>query len=446
MRVLLLSVVLLGCHRDLDDDVVADTGTVAETSVEIGIEDSLVADAPMDTCECAPGEVAPVSSTCPGVLEKKTKTCTTSCTWGVETCALPKGWTAIADAPIAGRVMHSVVWTGGEMIVFGGGTSIDSGPGMKDGAIYSLAKNAWEILPTNSASTTARKYHVAVWTGTDMLVWGGADDALIRSDGFEYDALARRWEPLPASPLAARKLPGAVWIPTTKKMFIWGGADSAKAFADGALFDPSTFTWSALPAAPIVARAQPVAVWTGSEVLVWGGSAFGGGSMSDAAAFDPAKGTWRTLPSAPAKGRFFPVTGLTTDRFVVFGGNDLAVETWDGAALSLASSPSWSAIAAPSSTILAPRSWPQAWFSGDRMTLWGGAIDDASGGIKFDPNGAVLDIKTGTWSTLSATGTPLARGLATVVWTGNAALIWSGYGKPGDGIMELLKNGALYVP
>jgi hypothetical protein len=54
------------------------------------------------------------------------------------------------------------------MIVWGGRGA--SGY-LADGGAYDPAANTWTAVP---AITTARTSHTAVWTGTAMIVWGGA--------------------------------------------------------------------------------------------------------------------------------------------------------------------------------------------------------------------------------------------------------------------------------
>ena len=72
-----------------------------------------------------------------------------------------------ANAP-GGRADHTAVWTGTEMIVWGGWTY--GGP--DNGARYSPLTDTW--LPTSTVGAPARRYrHSAVWTGTEMIIWGG---------------------------------------------------------------------------------------------------------------------------------------------------------------------------------------------------------------------------------------------------------------------------------
>ena len=78
--------------------------------------------------------------------------------------------TRATNAPSA-RSTHAAVWTGSEMIVWGGYdgfTFFDSG-----GRYNPLADN-W-TAPSTIDAPSARYYHTAVWTGSEMIVWGGED-------------------------------------------------------------------------------------------------------------------------------------------------------------------------------------------------------------------------------------------------------------------------------
>src|SRR5450432_4172668 len=70
-------------------------------------------------------------------------------------------WSAlqITGAPSA-RWGHTAVWTGSEMIVWGG----DDGPFLGDGGRFNPVTNVWSALPITGAPS-ARSHHSAVWTG-----------------------------------------------------------------------------------------------------------------------------------------------------------------------------------------------------------------------------------------------------------------------------------------
>ncbi|PYJ31882.1 MAG: galactose oxidase, partial [Verrucomicrobia bacterium] len=79
-------------------------------------------------------------------------------------------WTATSTtgAPAA-RLRHTAVWTGTEMIVWGG---TDNSSFLNTGGRYNPGTNSWTATSTTSAPA-ARDFHTAVWTGSEMIVWGG---------------------------------------------------------------------------------------------------------------------------------------------------------------------------------------------------------------------------------------------------------------------------------
>ena len=82
-----------------------------------------------------------------------------------------------------GRVSHTAVWTGSEMIVWGGE---DNANDLSTGGRYNPANDSWMATSTTNAPD-ARRSHTAVWTGTEMIVWGGSDDANHLNTGGRYN-------------------------------------------------------------------------------------------------------------------------------------------------------------------------------------------------------------------------------------------------------------------
>ena len=66
------------------------------------------------------------------------------------------------------RADHSVVWTGSEMLVWGGW----DGGYFDYGARYNPKTKTWKSMASENAPG-ARSSHTAVWTGTEMVIWGG---------------------------------------------------------------------------------------------------------------------------------------------------------------------------------------------------------------------------------------------------------------------------------
>jgi hypothetical protein len=86
------------------------------------------------------------------------------------------------------REEHTAVWTGSEMIVWGGR---DPSP-LATGASYDPATDSWTPLPTGGSAPTARFRHSTVWTGTEMIVWGGFG-TVFENSGARYDPGLNSW-------------------------------------------------------------------------------------------------------------------------------------------------------------------------------------------------------------------------------------------------------------
>jgi N-acetylneuraminic acid mutarotase len=233
-------------------------------------------------------------------------------------------WTATSrrGAP-APRQRHTAVWTGSRMIVWGGGAAgWPLTPCFDDGAVYDPATDTWAPLGRNGAPS-ARFDHTAVWTGSTMIVWGGADENGMRGDGAAYDPATDSWRPLvaPGAP-SARARHTAVW--TGSRMIVWGGQGTGyETLATGALYDPRTDSWepTSITAAP-ERRLGHTAIWTGSRMVVWGGSwADRPHTFSTGGVFDPATQTWTPTPDQDAPGQRTAHTAVWNGwQMIVWGG------------------------------------------------------------------------------------------------------------------------------
>src|SRR5688572_27684031 len=139
-----------------------------------------------------------------------------------------------------------------------------------------------------------RSTMAAVWTGKEMLVWGGDGPNGQFDDGAMYDPRADAWTLLPQAPLSPRNAPAAVW--TGEEVVLWGGSSSAGSYRDGAAYNPATHRWRSIAQGPFASAGRPVAVWTGSQMVVLAGF-----NSREVAAYDPARDRWRTLPELPGQ-------------------------------------------------------------------------------------------------------------------------------------------------
>ena len=86
-------------------------------------------------------------------------------------------WTPIATTnQPAARIDHTAVWTGSEMIVWGGRTNFGNQIVFGNGARYNPANDTW--LPVSTIGAPSARYgHTAVWTAGDDRVGGGERQA-----------------------------------------------------------------------------------------------------------------------------------------------------------------------------------------------------------------------------------------------------------------------------
>ncbi len=75
--------------------------------------------------------------------------------------------TSTTNAP-TGRTAHTAVWTGSEMIIWGG----YDGWCLNTGGRYNPNTDSWTAI-TNTNAPEARFYQTTVWIGSKMIVWGG---------------------------------------------------------------------------------------------------------------------------------------------------------------------------------------------------------------------------------------------------------------------------------
>ena len=278
-------------------------------------------------------------------------------------------WTETNDtnAPTP-RFRHTAVWTGREMIVWGGS---DYRASLKSGALYDPAQDIWSLLP-EPAILAGRQGHTAVWTGSEMIVWGGVQDGTYFNDGARYNPITHSWRPMTSvgTPIA-RAFHTAVWTGT--EMIVWGG-EASDVTNTGARYDPVADQWTpvSLQNAPL-ARKEHTAVWTGSEMVIWGGS---GGCcwtvLQDGARYNPITNRWTTI-------------------------------TTDGA---------------PQARMSHTAVW-----TGQELVIWGGL---GEGGVYVLQSGASYSPIADRWLTFTESGAPNKRVNHSVIWTGREMIVWGG--------------------
>ncbi len=344
----------------------------------------------------------------------------------IGTMTTTDGWQQrVTTAPPAnGRFQVTGVWSGTEMIVWGGWQL--GSPYFNDGSRYNPVSNSWTALPAAGAPS-ARRGHTAVWTGSEMIVWGGSNDTPALGDGARYNPVTNAWSVVnPSNAPSARGFHTAVW--TGSEMIIWGGAGTGANLNDGARFNPSANgnagLWTSLASAtgPVPSvRASHTAVWTGTDMIIWGGA--DAAQLGDGARYTPSLNVWTTLQSAGAPSPRYSHTAVWTGNLMIVWGGTVNAGTpfGDGARYNPAND-SWSPVSS-GANVPSPRALQFAVWTGTGMIIWGGfntftGIPQNTGG-RYDP---IAD----TWNTMSAVNAPTARYSGAVVWSGTEMILWSG--------------------
>jgi N-acetylneuraminic acid mutarotase len=304
-------------------------------------------------------------------------------------------WSALSEAAwLEPRMEHTAVWSGTEMIVWGGvGGSIESEPSFGDGGRYDPSTESWRPM-TEQGAPSPRAAHTAVWTGEEMIVWGGAaydGEQKNFSDGGRYDPLTDSWRPISliGAP-SARYRHVAAW--TGSQMIVWGGSsvdNGTGILRDGGIYDLATDSWWLIEefGLPAEVYSSNDAVWTGSQLLLVATS-YSGSVPYAVVFFNPATGVW-------------------------------SVANMSGAPNVVEEQVTW---------------------TGTELLLWGQRIETVgSTGSRYDP-------VTDSWSPMSKAGAPSDRSLSTMVWADSRAFLWGGIGRPTTGNETALKTGAAYDP
>ena len=284
-------------------------------------------------------------------------------------------WTATSttNAPDA-RDSHTAVWTGSEMIVWGGS---NTGGVLDSGGRYNPATDSWTATSINNAPE-GRSSHTAVWAGSEMIVWGGSATIFsLFNTGGKYNPNTDSWTATSITNApAARFAHTAVW--TGGEMIIWGGNDGNTGVNTGGRYNPGADSWTATSTtnAPD-GRDGHKAVWTGSEMIVWGGIDFNGFFSNTGGRYNPSTDSWTATGNTN-------VPDARTAHTAVWTGSEMIV--WAG-------------------------------FNG----FIGGFLNT---GGRYNPG-------VDSWTSTSMTNVPDSRSLHTAVWTGSQMIVWGGDGQPG---------------
>jgi hypothetical protein len=274
--------------------------------------------------------------------------------------------TSTQNAP-SDRSMHSAVWTGNEMIIWGGYE--DYNVWLNSGSRYNPVTDSWQAVNLTGAPSE-RGQHVAVWTGSEMIIWGGRNTSGLQLNGARYNPGDDSWTSISTSNAPQTSFyvyePKAIW--TDQEMLVIDRI-SVKAHR----YNPTTDTWQAMSStgAPIYTSQVEAVTWTGTEMLVWGDGYFG--------AYDPVSDTWRQLPVLCTPSYRTQTTSVWTgNEMIIWGGRSGLAQTDTGGYYHQANN-----VWAQTTRVNAPvaSDMHKAIWTGNKMIIWGGGYGDDPGGV-----------------------------------------------------------------
>ena len=384
----------------------------------------------------------------------------------VQTCSpQPDGEWTLMSANGAPRFSYGIwtdipaVWTGREVILWGERIP-DGGVIIGSGARYDPHADTWR--PVSDINAPSRRYaHSAVWTGREMLVWGGeASDQNAQdgnwftelNDGAAYDQVADTWRPITQAdaPWLARGH-RAVWTGT--EMIVWGHplSEASRArvpgpFA-GARYNPATDAWSQLPPLPEGISGDAI-VWTGTELIIWGSphneSVSGRSGPGTGARWNPQSDSWTPTTTVGAPSERFGATAIWTGTRMILWGGLIGRPTVNGAIYDPGRD-EWGPMTSQGAP--GPRDRVPAVWTGKELLMWAGSGWPNRGSTFPLEHGAAYNPETNSWRPLPAS--PLGpRQRHSAVWTGADAIFFGGLtaDRPGLTTPYAEATGAAYRP
>lgn len=203
-------------------------------------------------------------------------------------------WTKLPLPPQV-RDGAAFVSTQSQVLAWGGcdPAIVDGCEATADGFQFDPTTRTWSALPP---APRPGAYWRGVWTGTEAIFFKVA--TVGRLGGVAYDPASAGWRPIRVAPISRRYPAALVW--TGAEVIVWGGGrPSSDAPRQGAAYDPAADTWRRIADAPIGLNLAS-GMWTGEEMLVFGSLLDrrnrAATKFSVGAAYQPAADEWRKLP------------------------------------------------------------------------------------------------------------------------------------------------------
>ncbi len=346
-------------------------------------------------------------------------------------------WSTISNinAP-SKRNFHSAVWTGKEMIVWGGSELLpDGNVGLTNtGSRYNPVTNTWNTISTVGAPKPRHYDTIAVWTGKEMIIWGGTAKGDFLTDGARYNPVTDLWTPLSLvnAPTFTNHVKGE-W--NGDSLILWGQSDYDGGLTCnniGVQYDPSIDKWSSLPISPLLnptgKKCYELAGVTDTKMILWGGIDYSINSYTSGIwSYDFQFGTWKELTQLNSPEPSYEYKSFVVNNsIVIYGGlKDVGSSCGNpgyanaGQIYDIKNN-SWTTFKFGSQKTICDTDVKSMHWSGSEVILF--RSNSLVEGFKYNPEtNTHVSIDTSKSSLIGLKG-------STSVWTGKEVLIWGGMG------------------
>lgn len=331
-------------------------------------------------------------------------------------------WSVYGYIPSA-RALNSAVWTGSEVIIWGG-------DGSNTGGRYDPVVDSWQPTSTGTNVPSSRTGQTAIWDDVNhqMIVWGGYDGGRVNTGG-RYNPLTDSWQPTStgANTPVARNEHVAIWDNVNNQMIIWGGNSGSSRLNSGGRYEPSTDTWQPTSTGSNVpsGRTKQTAIWddVNKQMIVWGG--YNGSRLNTGGRYDPSNDSWQTTSTGTnvPSGRegHSAIWDKANNQMIVWGG--YASDNTNTGGRYDPSTDSWQATNTGNNVPIGRNNHAAVWDDvNNQMLIWSGIVGGATttSGGRYDPN-------TDSWqSTNTGSNVPSGRYFFEAIWTGSEMIVWGG--------------------
>lgn len=319
---------------------------------------------------------------------------------------------------------------------------VSPGPPWQDRSVFiesSAARPSTDPSYLDRGPLTPRGNHDVLWTGDEMIVWGGSDrdSRPVLTDGAAYDPETATWRMLAPAPFDSPLHTRAVWA----------GEAMIVVSAEGVFgYTPDVDEWTRLGDGRRPLFERGFILWDGKQVIMWTGEGVGLFSLFD--------NQWHDLPDVPVgfpepyRGALINDGSLTAignpdarcigrrifqahtfDRWTEVPAPDLATEVFSDC-----SYPNQTAVLGSDLVVWDNESHPTlrwdgtTWFEVDTIPL--GGMEGPQGPVRLGNDrflvpqwraGAIFDGATNQWTAVTLPGMGITHDM---VWTGTEVLMW----------------------